>query len=150
MCALCVGIICAPGTPNATLGPTEREGLFAAIIGQGVPGILFLILAWWMSRGHFLAFIATIVATVAFIIKCLVSLVMPTAALKLAFSAPCCGPLFCGYVGARAIIAWPEIMHLRRVNAHERQAPAAIAAGPGMAVPPPPTRLPPRPRRELR
>jgi hypothetical protein len=149
VCAIAVMVSLGAEEPN--MKDENRKLLIAAmVIGQGVPGIICFLLAWWMSKGRFWAFLTSIAFTILFIAKCGVGALMIDPLPKLALSAPCCTPLFLIYVATRAYIAWPEIMHLRRVEAHERQAsalPVSAKDPPVIVPPPPPMRLPPRHKR---
>ena len=143
-----VGVLALWGWEAATYRDEQFMAVVAIVLGQGLPGILFFVLAWWMSKGKFIAYMISIVASVLLIVKFAVGFVMPPCLMKLALSAPCCAPLFMAYVATRAALAWPDIMLLRKVESHDRQyakQEAMMTSGP--LAPPPLMHLPPRPRR---
>jgi hypothetical protein len=133
-----------------TISAEERRlATLYVLLGQGVPGVMCFVLAWWMNKGSSWSFLAAIAFTILIGIKCGIGQLMPDSMLRMALISPCCAPLFLGYVGARALIAWPEIMHLRRVEAHERQMAKGFSQAPTpiLATPPPPPARGTRPAR---
>jgi hypothetical protein len=140
----------------AIFGPpeyrTEQVALMIAmLIGHGLPAIGFLILWQVMRRGRSIYFFSVVVLTML----CLAKQTIGTAMLCMGdhslvnygLALPLCAPiqfLFLSYIAARCVIAWPEILDLRRAEKRVYAAPAAPL--PGM-TPPPPTTSIPRPRR---
>jgi hypothetical protein len=108
-----------------------------------VPGLVFLALTWWMGRGRPWAFVVMTAFTVFCLIKTFAGMAMLCAGaetmMAYAMGLPLCAPLqiiFLAYVGARCLIAWPEVRHLMKHEARQRAyAQNAVTAGP---VPPQP------------
>jgi hypothetical protein len=123
-CVLMVGI--------AVAGPVEYQVeqtrfVVAMLVGHALPGVAFLALAWWMSRGRPMAFMVTTAFTVFCLAKTFVGMAMLCAGAEtmaaIAMALPLCAPiqvLVLAYVGGRCLIAWPEVRHLWKAAARRR------------------------------
>jgi hypothetical protein len=163
LCGWVLLTFCVTTAIIALAGPEEYRvaqiGLIVAmVIGHGIPGLVFLALARWMSRGRPVAFVIMTGFTIFTLLKTAVGMVMLLSGAQtisaFALALPFCAPvqtLFLAYVGARCLIAWPEIVHLWKSVARSRAyaqsnastgRPAATPAAPvaHLPAPPPPAR----------
>jgi hypothetical protein len=131
--------------------------IVAMLVGHGVPGVVFLALAAWMSRGGMKpggpwAFVVMTAFSVLCLIKTFLGMAMLCAGAQtmtaFAFALPLCAPLqvlFLAYVGGRCLIAWPEVTHLWKAAARERAYAQNYVTQPGQAVSPGADGAPPTP-----
>ena len=144
-------VLLAPNNPEIEV--VRFQFLLAVLLGHAVPGIVFLVLCWYMRRNSPWAFLLMAAWSLLSTLKLGIGVIIGLSTqfsgeshyLVYALAIPLFAPvqlLLMGYVGLRAINGWEDLKRLKRLRResayHQNQPSAGISPPPIDIVPPPP------------